>query len=133
MMDAAQFDYAPAVMMCFMHPRHAGSLKGEASTVSAQAGSRGQGASVRLWLRMTENKIAETSFQAYGCPHFIAAADMLCEWCRGRSLDELSDWSWRIVQDELAVPASKRGRLLLLENVLNDTINALRATQSLAG
>ncbi len=133
MMDAAQFQYAPAVMSRFSSPRHAGSLKDQINVVFAHAGSRDSGASIRLWLRIAKGKVVQGCFQAYGCPHFIAAADMLCEWCQGRNLDELPDWSWQLVQDELAVPPSKRGRLLVLENVLNDTINALRTTQSLAG
>jgi hypothetical protein len=36
----------------------------------------------------------------------------------GRAVSELAQWRWRDVEMELAVPASKRARLLLLDEAL---------------
>jgi len=130
---AAASEYSPAVLGRFKHPSYGGVGMDQANVLHATAGSRSSGASVRLSLKIGNGKVEQARFQAYGCPHFIAAADMLAEWCEGRSIAELSNWSWQSVEQSLGVPPSKRGRLLVLELALNNVINVLRTTQSAAG
>lgn len=125
-------DYQPDVMRLFSQLAHAGSLAHEVDAVSGQAGSRAQGASVRLWLRIAIPSPRESGervrvrgahvlaarFEAYGCPHFLAAAEYLCRWLEGRSRSELDHWQWRELEAALAIPANKRARLLILEDAL---------------
>src|SRR6185369_1250906 len=111
---------------------HAGVMTDRPNVVST-AGSRSGGASIRLWIKTEHGRVEQARFRAYGCPHFIAAADMLAEWCEGRPVVELSNWSWQSVGRALEVPVSKRGRLLVLETALNDVINQLRTTQAATG
>ena len=125
----SQFDYPQTVLGRFQYPHHVGSLPPETGVVRARAGSRERGASVELWLQAADSRIGRARFQAYGCPHFIAAAEMLCEWCEGRTLEELPKWSWQAIQSELAIPASKRGKLLILDSVLKTAIETLLSTQ----
>jgi len=113
-----QFDYSPAVMLRFMNPKHAGDLASQRAVLSAQTGSRERGASIRLCLQVKEGAVSRARFVAYGCPHFIAAAEMLCDWCEGRTISELLQWNWQLIQPELGVPTTKRSKLLLLEDVL---------------
>jgi len=118
---AAEFDYSPRVQALFANLKHAGSLLvptqvGE--VLSASAGSREHGASVRLYLEVQDARVQTIRYQAYGCPHFLAACESLAQWLEGRALSELSQWRWRDVETELAVPASKRSRLLVLDEAL---------------
>ncbi len=126
-------EYSSSVVMRFMNPFHAGTLQDQVNVISALAGSRASGASVRLWLQTSHNQVKQVRFQAYGCPHFIAAADILAEWCEGRSVAELSKWSRQAVEQSLEIPAAKRGRLLVLETALNNIIIQLHTTQAVAG
>ena len=114
----SQFEYASGAISRFSNPNHAGSLNSQTDTASAQAGSRDRGASVRFWVQMHNGRIVKMRFQAYGCPHFIAAAQMLCEWAVGQSALELLQWHWQLVQGDLEIPAAKRGKLLLLEDAV---------------
>jgi len=115
---AFQFDYSSAVMSRFLHPQHAGELLAQPEVISVSTGSRERGASIRLWLEIKHGTVRQARFVAYGCPHFIAAAEMLCEWCEDRAISELIRWNWQSAQTELDVPASKRSKLLLLEDAL---------------
>ena len=117
--------YVPVVITQFMQPLHAGSLAGQAGVVSGQAGSRARGASVRLWLQVQGGHVRQARFEAYGCPHFLAAAECLATWCEGRQSDQLRDWPWQTLATELAVPAAKRARLLVLEDALRNVMQAL--------
>lgn len=115
---AAEFDYNPRVRELFADLRHAGSLDAASTVVSVAAGLREQGAAVRLYVDVRDARAKIVKYQAYGCPHFLAACESLAQWMEGRPIVELSQWRWRDVETELAVPASKRSRLLLLDEVL---------------
>lgn len=130
---ASQFDYPVAVTRRFNHPLHAGCLQHRNDAIVAQSGSRQSGASVRLWFVFQANRVSQVRFEVYGCPYFIAATELLAEWCEGRALDELSQWSWQSVQDELAIPASKRGTLLVLQKALSIIVIAYGTTQAVLG
>lgn len=125
--------YPAAVTSRFNHPRHAGSLRGRPDVLTAQTGSRRQGASVRLWFEVEQGRVKLARFEAYGCPYFIAAAESLACWSEGRTLEDLSQWSWQSVQSELGVPAIRRDRLLLLHKALSMVVIARRTTQAGAG
>lgn len=134
MSAALESEYHPEVARLFAQLKHAGSFADQVNAVSGQAGSRAQGASARLWLRVEslsgdvsfsgggeepKNRVNSTSFEAYGCPHFLAAAENLCCWLEGRRRAELNHWNWREVEIALAIPANKRARLLVLEDALH--------------
>jgi nitrogen fixation protein NifU and related proteins len=115
---AAEFDYSPRVRELFADMRHAGVLAPANAVHSAVAGSREQGASIRLQTELQGNHVQAVRYQAYGCPHFLAACENLAQWVEGRAVDALSQWQWREVEAELQVPVAKRARLLLLDDVL---------------
>lgn len=129
----SQFEYSPEVLRRFSHPTFAGSLAQQPGAFAAEAGSRRAGASVRLWVLPNDGRAERVQFEAYGCPHFVAAADMLAEWCQGRKFNELDQWNWLTVQNTLQVPQSKRGRLLILENALKRVNEMHISTQRAAG
>ena len=131
--EASQFDYPVAVTRRFNQPLHAGSLQHRNDAIIAQVGTRQRGASVRLWVVFHANRVSQVRFEVYGCPYFIAATEMLAEWSEGRTLDELSQWPWHSVQDELMMPASKRGTLLVLQKALSIVVIAYGTTQVVPG
>lgn len=116
---AVDLEYNDNVVRLFRAPRHAGSLPPGDRVLEAAAGARAQGASVRLWLELTaEQRVKTARFQAYGCPHFIAATESLCAWAEGRTLNELNEWNWPELASSLDIPAGKRARLLVLEDAV---------------
>ncbi len=139
---AAEFGYSPRVRELFVHLQHAGLLAAGAAreppscatesraggsraaptqmpiVLSASAGSRERGASVTLFIEVRDARMQTIRFQAYGCPHFLAACESLAQWLEGRPVNELSHWRWREAEVELVVPATKRSRLLVLEEVV---------------
>jgi NifU-like protein involved in Fe-S cluster formation len=122
---AREFDYSPRVQELFANLKHAGLLAAAPNVVSAMAGSREQGASVRVWVVVRAARVQTVNYQAYGCPHFLSACESLAEWLDGRACNELSQWRWRDVEAELEIPAAKRARLLLLDEVMLELSKAV--------
>ena len=98
----------------------AGHLDVDDPCVRGQAGDPEQGASVSLELRVPGKRVREARFQAFGCPHLIAAASWLCERLEGAERKDLCSWDWQEVADALDIPPAKYGRLLVLQDALRD-------------
>lgn len=98
----------------------AGSLPAGGDVVTACAGDREQGAEVCLQFRVTDGRVAEARFQAFGCPHFVAAASWLTDRLRGAGQAQFEAWDWREAAAALEVPAAKYGRLLTLQDAVRD-------------
>jgi NifU-like protein involved in Fe-S cluster formation len=116
-------EYNPLVLEHFERPRNAGHFAEGADTIDGVAGSVGQGAMFRLSARVAAQRIAAVRFEAYGCPHCLAAGSWLSERLIGATCEDLRTWQWREAADALEFPAEKRGRLLILE----DAVRALAA------
>lgn len=91
------------------------------------AGDEATGVAYRLSARVLDGRLHELRFEAYGCPHAIAAGSLLTEQLAGSTVQTASQWSWRAVAAILEVPAEKRGRLLILEDALRCLITCARA------
>jgi hypothetical protein len=94
------------------------------AVLCAAAGTREQGASIQLYVDVRDARLHTARYLAYGCPHFLAACESLAQWLEGRAVGELTHWRWRDVEIELAVPASKRARLLLLDEAIATLIGS---------
>lgn len=109
--------YNEEVRACFENPVHAGDLQGDyAQVLNATVAAPGEGARLVLYAGLIDGKIAALRFRARGCPHLIAAAEVLCSSLEGADLAQLAAVSASKLMDRLAVPASKTGRLLLVED-----------------
>ena len=86
------------------------------------AGNREQGAEVELSCRIAGGQVMEALFQAFGCPHFLAAASWLTDRLRGARREEIADWDWREAAEALEVPAAKFGRLLTLQDAVRSVV-----------
>lgn len=110
--------YSPLVIEHFDRPRNAGRLPAAPDVIHAAAGSVAQGTSFHLSARLSAGSITAMQFEAYGCPHCIAAASWTTQRLVGRGLETLAQWDWRAVAEALEIPAEKRGRMLVLQDAV---------------
>ena len=68
--------YSPLVIDHFEQPRNVGRFAPAADVIAASAGNAAQGARFDLSARVRDDRIAAVRFEAYGCPHCIAAGSL---------------------------------------------------------
>jgi len=111
--------YSNAVAEHFARPRHAGTLaQCHEFTVSGAAGQREHGTEVVFHIGIDATRMAEITFQVFGCPHTIAACSVLAEHLTGRPAALLDDIRAAELVAGLALPVEKMGRLLVIEDAL---------------
>lgn len=111
--------YAPVVEEHFNAPRHVGALTGDFETVvSGSAGRREHGTEVMLHIGVSDGRVAEAAFQAFGCPHTIAACSVLTGLLAGRPVAELGGLRMDELAARIGLPVEKTGRLLVIEDAL---------------
>lgn len=109
--------YNSLVRRCFANPVHAGNLSGRYNTmVRAEAEEAGTGIRVILSAAVEAGKVGSMRFQAFGCPHLIAAAELFCEEVEGQPVAALRLPEMRSLMERLDVPVTKTGRLFVLED-----------------
>jgi nitrogen fixation protein NifU and related proteins len=111
-------DYSDLVVEHFHNPRNPGDLTPGPGIRRTHAGNRTAGAEVSFTVRIAGGAVAEVRFQAFGCPHFMAAASLVTERLPGVPVAALGQWSAGEIGRELGVPVEKRGRLLILEDAV---------------
>ena len=62
--------------------------------------------------------IGEMAFRVWGCPHLIAALEIVCERLVGQPVTSLENYDLADITQELCLPAEKMSRILLLEDAL---------------
>ena len=112
-------EYNSAVQRHFAAPRLARELpRGEPGLVAGEAEDRALHVWVRFELEVVDGVIAAAGFQAFGCPHTIAAASVVAEWLEGRSVEAARRLDVKAVCAELEVPVEKLGKLLRIEDAV---------------
>lgn len=120
----SDFAYSGLVVEHFERPRNLGRWAPGPDVISGEAGRPAEGARFVLSAKIADRRLREPRFEAYGCPHCIAAGSWLTQRLEGATPEELERWNWREAADALDVPPEKRGRLLILE----DAVRALAAS-----
>ena len=110
--------YSERVRALFANPLHAGRVGN-----GLEAYVEDQGVRVELTARLEDSVLGELRFRAWGCPHFLAAAEAFCDEYEGRELSELEAFQAVEIMQTLPVPREKMGRILVLE----DAVRSLRA------
>jgi NifU-like protein involved in Fe-S cluster formation len=105
--------YSARVRELFTSPAHAGVLEGGLAVALADQGLR-----LGLTARVADGRIEAMAFQAYGCPHVIAAAEAACAELEGRDAVQLLEFSATGLMQSLPVPVEKTGRILVLEDAI---------------
>lgn len=93
--------YSKKVLELFRNPKNVGRM--ENPDAEAIAGSLACGDMIAIYLKVEEfsGKIIDAKFESYGCAANIAAASILTEMIKGRSLQEAWNISWRDISNEL--------------------------------
>lgn len=111
--------YSAVVTDHFSRPRHVGKLTVDhEALISGTAGRREQGIEVVFHIGIDGTRIAEMTFEAFGCPHTIAACSVLAERLTGRPVEALGDFQPAELAGCLGLPVEKTGRLLVIEDAL---------------
>jgi len=90
--------------------------------IQGEAGSAGDEAWVRFFLRVRDGSVKAALFQAYGCPHTLAVTAWLTEQLTGRPRTDLVPGTPAAWLEALNVPVEKLGRLLVVEDALRATL-----------
>jgi cysteine desulfurase len=91
-------------------------------SVSGEAGGPGEDTWVRFDLAVEDGIVKAARFKSYGCPHTVAVASWLAAQLPGRHRDALvpgTPTAWAAAQ---AVPVEKLGRLLVVEDALQQCV-----------
>lgn len=110
--------YGRRVVEIFDRPRHAGRPDG--ASVLGEAESRSRAGRVRLHLGVQNGVVKAAGFEALGCPHTIAAAELVCEDLEGRRLDTLADYDARFLDAALPLPDHKLDIRILVEDAVRN-------------
>ncbi len=112
-------EYNSAVQRRFAAPKLARELpRGRPGLVAGEAEDRALHVWVRFELQLAEGVIEAAGFQAFGCPHTIAAASAVAEWLEGRAVEAARQLDVKAVCAELEVPVEKLGKLLRIEDAV---------------
>jgi nitrogen fixation NifU-like protein len=111
--------YLPVVEEHFTDPQQVGTLTGHfEAELTGEAGQLEHGTRIVFHIGVIDERVGEISFQAFGCPHTIAACSVLTGLLAGRPVESLGE----VRLDELAaligLPVAKTGRLLVIEDAL---------------
>jgi hypothetical protein len=121
---AGEFDtLSPEVRRLFESLPGAGGFPPEAGEeIVGVAGSEAAGARVCVRLLVCGDSVKDARFQAWGCPHTLAAAAWITAQLPGRSRESLVPGTPAEWRERLGVPVEKLGRLLLIEDSLRDCV-----------
>ncbi|MEM2136867.1 MAG: iron-sulfur cluster assembly scaffold protein [Candidatus Methanomethylicia archaeon] len=93
--------YSPKVLELFKNPKNLGRI--DDADVHATAGSLACGDMIAIYLKLSADgkTIENVTFESYGCAANIAAASIMTEMIKGRSLEEAWNISWKAITEEL--------------------------------
>jgi NifU-like protein involved in Fe-S cluster formation len=124
-------DYGPVVRQHFSSPCGAGLLEqGSAGLAAGEAADRTLNVWVRFQVETAGGVIRRARFQAFGCPHTLAAASWVVGWLEGRESTALVAVDARELLRIVEAPVEKLGRLLLIEDALVRCANDLQSENS---
>lgn len=122
----AEDSYSETVLDHFSNPRNAGVMENP-DAVGVQTNPV-CGDTMKLMLRIEDDRIAEARWQTVGCPAAIATSSIATEMILGRSLGEVDSLSKEaIVAAAGGLPASKLHCSVLAQDALRRAIKAYRA------
>ncbi len=111
--------YNEAVRRIFADPAHAGDLRGEYDlNLVADVAESASGARITLAAGIRGGIIAGMAFRVLGCPHLIAALEIVCTALEEKPVVGLENFDSADITQQLSVPVEKSGRILLLDDAL---------------
>lgn len=117
--------YNNKVVDHFSNPRNVGELA-DADGIG-ETGSFKCGDTMKLYIKVKDERIEEVRFQTYGCGAAIASSSMLTEMVKGKTLDEAMQITNKQVSDELGgLPPLKLHCSNLAADALHNAISDYR-------
>ena len=111
--------YNEAVRRYFADPRHAGDLQEDYElTLVADVSESDSGAHIEMSAGIRDGIITAMAYRVWGCPHLIAALELVCATFEGQPVCGLENFDSADITQQLSVPTEKAGRILLLEDAL---------------
>ncbi len=119
--------YSPTLIDHFEHPRNAGKMDGadaEGFVTNPVCGD-----SMRLFMRIEDERVVAASFLTSGCPASIATSSVATEMITGRSLEEAEALTRQDFADAVGgLPKSKLHCSVLAQAAVRNTIRQWRAS-----
>lgn len=113
--------YNKTVMDHFMNPRNMGDLK-DADGIG-EVGAAACGDIMKMSLKVENNRVVDARFKTFGCGSAIAASSMATELVKGKTIEELENFSNQEVVDALGgLPPVKIHCSVLAEEALKAAI-----------
>ncbi len=120
--------YSEKVMDHFTNPRNVGELP-DADAIG-ETGSFKCGDTMKLYLKVSDERIEDIKFQTFGCGAAIASSSMLTEMVKGKTIDEAARVTNQDVADELGgLPPMKLHCSNLAADALQDAIADYKSKQ----
>jgi NifU-like protein involved in Fe-S cluster formation len=120
-------EYGSEVVRRFEAPERAAELPhGTPGLVSGEAEDRTLHVWIRFQLQVIDGVIHTVRYEAFGCPHTVAAASRVAEWLEGRPATAASTLDVGALRESLDVPLEKLGKLLRIEDALAACVRQLR-------
>jgi len=121
--------YTEKVMEHFKNPRNLGQMK-DADGVG-EVGNPNCGDIMTVYIKVKDNRIADISFQTFGCVAAVATSSMVTELAKGKTLDEAMKLTRADVAESLGgLPPIKMHCSNLAADALHAAIQDYRAKQA---
>ena len=119
--------YSEEVLELFSNLDHAGDITIDSNQIFvAEVHESAEGARLVLFVCVNKGTIAQTRFRAWGCPHFLAGAEVVCREMEGVRVDVPYDAGVQYLMKRLNVPVQKTGKMLLIEDAAQQIIAAIQ-------
>ncbi len=113
--------YNRLVMDHLTHPRNKGEMEGPDGVGEAQNPVCGD--TMRLFIRVAENRIIDVTFLTFGCGAAIASSSMVTEMIKGKTIDEALAITDQMVVEALGgLPPSKIHCSILAEKAIRAAV-----------
>ncbi len=124
--------YSEKTLDHFRNPRNVGTLEGDDVAIG-RVGNPVCGDLMEMYVRVTDDRIADIKFQTFGCGSAVATSSMITELVMGKTLDEALEVTRADVADALdGLPPVKMHCSNLAADALHDAINNWRTGKRLA-
>ncbi|HOV89205.1 MAG TPA: Fe-S cluster assembly scaffold protein NifU [Syntrophorhabdaceae bacterium] len=113
--------YNDVVMDHFMNPRNIGEI--EDADAVAEVGNDVCGDTMKIYLKIEDNRIMDVKFKTFGCGAAIASSSITTEMIKGKTLDEALEITNKQVIEALGgLPPAKEHCSVLAEQAIKVAI-----------
>jgi nitrogen fixation NifU-like protein len=127
----AKILYNDKVLDHFQNPRNIGVIKD--ATAIGTAGNPGCGDVLRIYLKIKDDYIVDAKVNVFGCAVAIAAASVLSEMVRGKTIKQALNIKNEDISNILGgLPPQKLACSVLAEAVLKDAIHQYKENSKIS-